>query len=228
MLVPARLAFAMRCPQCGKWETSVVSLFDFSGGATVRLTCSCGSHKVTGGMRRGGPFWVQVPCYLCDGMHFTYYAVSEFWAPAVKRILCIDTDLQLGAFGGEAEVAAMVPPGDHEAEKLLEDTIMEDYFENPEIMYQALTHVHDLADAGHLNCQCGNRKVEVDIFSDRLELSCPECGGRLAVHAADAADLERLEAYEALQVGEGDHTARENPERSKSKARSNRSLRRKK
>jgi len=226
MLVPARVAFAMRCPQCGKWETSLVSLFDFSGGATVRLTCSCGGHKLTVGMRKRSQFWVQVPCYLCDGVHFSYYSVKEFWHPAAKRVLCSDTELQLGAFGGEEEILALSPGIDGDADKLLEDAIMEDYFENPEVMYQALTHVHDLAERGDLVCQCGNQKVEVDIFSDRLELICPECGGRRALYATSGADLAQIEACDTLLVTEGDHAAR--AESKKSKARSSKSLRRKK
>lgn len=200
MLIPTTTAFAVRCPHCGKTEVSTVSLFELSGVGSLQLSCSCGGHKLTVGMRKDGRFWLQIPCYLCDGQHFLYYPRAEFWDPAVKPVICAETDLQLGAFGAEGAVAETAH-GTAESDLLLEDALSDDYFSNPEVMYQVLSHVHELAEAGNLTCVCGSRQVEVDIFGDRLELTCQACGNQQAVMAARVEDLHALEASGPIRVG---------------------------
>lgn len=201
MLVPARVTFAIRCPQCGKMENAPVSLFDFAGVSSVRLNCSCGAHKLTVALRKG-QVRVQIPCYLCEGLHFLYYTPRRFWSGEVQQVTCSETDLQLGVFGEEDGVAGSSKSGQSELEHLLQEGAFEDYFDNPDVMYQSLRHVHDLAEKGNLTCTCGNLKIEVDIFPDRLELACPECGLQRAVFAATEEDLTMLRRVRHLEVGD--------------------------
>lgn len=201
MLVPGHVMFAVRCPQCGKMENTSVSLFDFSGASSVRLSCSCGTHKLTVGIRPG-QVWLQVPCYLCDGQHFAYYNRKRFWSGELLHIVCSETDLQLGVCGSAEEVAGFSKQGQSELEHLLEEGAFEDYFDNPEVMYQSLGHVNELAEKGNLTCTCGNTKVEVDIFPDRLELYCPTCAHRRSVLAATEEDLAVLRRLRRIEVGD--------------------------
>ncbi len=201
MLVTTHTTFALRCPQCGRLEPSAVSRFDFSGCSTVHVHCPCGYHKMTIGVGRG-QVRLQVPCYLCDGVHFLYFSARDFWDQELKPISCTETDLQLGVLGPEEEVASYARHGGSELDRLLEDAAFADYFEHPEVMHHALDRIHTLSEAGNLRCICGNRKILVDIFPERLELTCPECGRHRSLWASSEEDLDRLDHLPHIVVGE--------------------------
>lgn len=201
MLVQTRVAFALRCPQCGQSQCDMVSLFDLSGGRSVRITCACGSHKLTVAARRG-TYWLQIPCYLCEGIHFVYQSARDLFAPGVHNLLCSETDLQLGWFGEPSEVQAMAESGRGELDRLLEDTAFEDYFENPTAMYGVINHVHELTQQGKLSCTCGSTRVAVDIYPDRLDLICGGCSSTRSFCAASDEDLLRVKTIGLIMLGE--------------------------
>jgi hypothetical protein len=183
-------------------EMTTLSRFEFSGGRSAKLSCSCGSHKLTVGTRNG-QVWLQVPCYLCDGVHFLYFTARHFWnTPGLTPILCSDTELQLGVFGRAHEVDTYTRTGGSELDRLLEDEAFGEYFDEPEVMFQALSRIHALAEEGNLTCGCGNQDIAVDIFPERLELSCSACGSHKTILAASEEDLAALEATGRLQVGD--------------------------
>ncbi|HWI53280.1 MAG TPA: hypothetical protein VNT01_14150 [Symbiobacteriaceae bacterium] len=201
MLVPAQTTFAVRCPQCGCMEMNTVSRFSLSGGQSLKVTCSCGSHRLTVG-GKAGQVLLQIPCYLCDGLHFMQYSAKQFWGGRLQPLMCSDTDLQLGVFGAENEVEAYARAGGSELDRLLEDAAFGEYFDQPDVMYQALSRVHTMAEEGHLTCVCGNRHISVDIYPERLELSCGECGRHKTVLAGQAEDLAALESLARIEVGD--------------------------
>jgi hypothetical protein len=201
VLVPAQVAFAVRCPHCGKMEIASVSLFSFGGSGSLRLLCSCGAHKLTVAVKKR-QVRLQVPCYLCEGLHFRYFTPAQFWSTEVQQLTCSETDLQLGLFGPEAEVVRIHGSGQSELEQLLAEGAFEDYFDNPAVMYETLKHVHMIASQGNLSCVCSGRKIEVDIFPDRLELGCTECGLHRPVLAATEEDLGLLRRLRRIEVGE--------------------------
>lgn len=183
-----------------------VSRFALGRDKTLKLSCSCGHHQVTIGIRPG-QVWLQVPCYLCDGVHFLYYRPDEFWGNRLKQLSCTETELQLGVFGESEAVANYAKPGSSELERLLDDAAFDEYFDEPSIMYQTLSLVHSLSEEGNLTCVCGNQEITVDVFPDRLELSCTDCGRQKPVPATTDEDLVQLQRLSHIQVG-GDPTPR--------------------
>ena len=201
MLVPAQTSFAVRCPQCGRLEITPVSRFALSGGQSVKHTCSCGAHKLTVGSKPG-QVSVQLPCYLCDGLHFLYFAPKRFWEGQLKQVTCSDTELQLGVFGPQGEVELYARTGGSELDRLMGDAAFGEYFDHPEVMYQALSRVHDLAEEGNLGCVCGNHQISVDIYPEHLELLCPECGRLKSLLATSDEDLAPLERATNITLGD--------------------------
>ncbi len=229
MLVTTETSLALRCAQCGRLDVHPLSLFAFSGNHTVRLTCSCGAHKLTVG-QRGGQFYLQFPCFLCDHTHFLYFPRAAFWAPELKQIACPETGLDLGFFGanrpleqalsdalgaaGEGAHGEGAPPGgwpkvrgtlpipDQDALDLVEEVGFDEYFENPQVMYQLLNRLHEMAANGKLHCVCGNPDVQVEVLPDRVELTCPTCGRWRPLVAESDQDLAQLDRLERLPAGE--------------------------
>jgi hypothetical protein len=201
MLVQTRVAFSLRCPQCGASECDMVSLFDLSGDRSVRLNCTCGTHKLTVAARRG-TIWLQIPCYLCEQRHFVYYSVRELFAPGVHNITCAETDLQLGWFGDPGALAEFAHTGRSELDRLLEDAAFGEYFDSPTVMYGILNHIHELSEKGKLGCQCGSPKIGVDIYPERLDLHCSDCGGKRSILAATDDDLLRVKGQGRIMIGD--------------------------
>ncbi|HWI60435.1 MAG TPA: hypothetical protein VNT75_01210 [Symbiobacteriaceae bacterium] len=201
MLVSAETTFAIRCPQCGRLETNTVSRFSLSGRHVHKVNCSCGSHKLSVS-EKAGKVALQVPCYLCDGLHFVHFTTKGFWNGRLQPLTCTDTDLQLGVFGAENEVEVYARAGGSELDRLMEDAAFGEYFDQPEVMYQALSRIHTMAEEGNLTCICGNRHISVDIYPERLELSCSECGRHKTVLAGREEDLIALQCLSHLEVGD--------------------------
>jgi hypothetical protein len=193
---------AVRCPECGKLEIHPVYLFDFRRGRSLRISCACGAEVFTLGARSGGQYWLQVPCYLCDRLHFIYYGAREFWSPEVKTIFCPEADIEMGFFGAEEEVRQAANSLQSELEQVLGEAVFEDFFDTPEIMCQALSRVYDLAATGNLVCSCGNSQVEADIFPDRLELHCNECRRWRILFAETDRDLSLISSLKRIELGE--------------------------
>lgn len=201
MLVPARTTFALRCTRCGKLETAVLSRFDVVAGGSAKLLCSCGSSMGTVGRKRG-QISLQLPCYLCDGMHFNYYSPREFWSGKLKQLVCAESGLQLGAFGEDQAIASYARPGENDLDRLLEDSAFDDYFEDREVMYQAVTLVNTLADCGKVACVCGSTNISVDVYPDRLELTCEDCGSPKSIPASSSDDASQFLQMTHIEVGD--------------------------
>lgn len=206
MLVNTQTTLALRCVSCGKLDLMAASRFHMHSTGSLRLHCACGSLVATVG-RKAAQVWIQIPCYLCDGIHFLYFSLNEFWSDEVKELNCAETDLQLGVLGGSEAVSAYANPTATALDRLLEDSAFDDYFDHREVMYQALGHIQTLTDEGKVNCKCGGRQIAIDIFPDRLELSCEDCGQSRVVFARTQDDLELLQHQSRLDVG-GDGTSR--------------------
>ena len=200
MIVPTQTTVALRCPQCGKLEFHPVSVFDLGGSRSLRTNCSCGAHKFTVG-RQASRVWLQFPCILCEEMHFAYYSRAEFWSPEPKAIDCPTSQLDVGFLGVEEEVRNSYDAGVREAERLLRESGLEDFFDNSEVMYVALNRVYDLLHHDKVSCPCGGHNLKVEIFPERVEIHCHDCGRFRPIPAARERDLERLEELAQKPAG---------------------------
>ncbi len=207
MILTTKTTVALRCPECGKLDFHPVSLFDFSGARTVKVNCSCGTHKFTVGTQNG-QFWIQFPCLLCDSLHFTYFSRRQFWEPWTKNLTCPETELDAGFFGLDEDVREVADGDLKEAERILNESGFEEYFESPDVMYQILNALHDVAETGKLACPCGHKGLRIDIFPERLELYCPECGRFWPIPARDERDLKILDRLYKGQAAEADWNRR--------------------
>ena len=164
------------------------------------MECACGHHLLTVGTRPG-QVWMQVPCYLCDGIHFRYYPAEQFWDTGLKQIACAETDLQLGVLGDEDAVVEYVRPGLSELERFMDDEAFDDFFDAPAIMYQVLCQVQELSAHGPAALplrQPGDRRRPVP---HALELICAACGRQQTVPAFSERDLDALMRASYLEIG---------------------------
>ena len=202
MIISTRTTVALRCVDCGKLDFHDLSLFSFARSKALKSPCSCGRDKFTVGAK-GNRFWLQFQCPLCETIHFLYFPRTEFWDPEVKAITCPETGADVGFFGLETDVREFAQNDNQRALEAAAEELGDDYFESPEVMYEVLNRIHDLAEEGELSCLCGHSNVEVDILPDRLELHCPQCGRWRLVGAGSQEDLDALAEFRPHEAGEG-------------------------
>lgn len=198
MLVPARVGLALHCARCGTTGTHEVALFAFSGTRSLRLNCPCG-HPQGALIRRPGRMVLQLPCYLCKGVHRLDFAGARFWSAPLQPLLCQETGLHLGVLGAPEAVRSFESPA--AAGELPDPALLADFFVNAEVMYEVLAAVHELDEAGRLRCRCGNTDIDYELQPDRLELVCPECGSRHSLAATRDADAIRARRVRRMEIG---------------------------
>jgi len=212
VVIATQTMLAMRCPECGRLEYHNLSRFTFPAGRPLQIRCPCGVLKAV--VRKKGDYFLQVRCAVCERMHPFRFGRRLFWAPEVTFLFCPDTDCALGELGPLAGVKTLTLSQKKEINSLFNELAGEDYFHRREAMKRVLARLSDLCAEGLLFCQCGNYKIGVEIFPDRLELRCARCGGVSVVYAEteeDVAAALQIDKLELVQDGMMNYVSRRNP-----------------
>jgi len=201
MLIATDAVLAMRCPECGKMDVHNFSRFAFPGGKAVFVRCSCQAPKLEVVKKRYG-YVLELFCVVCETRHRFEFSGKILWSGEVVTLSCPETGLELGSIGPSAKIGEVevVLGHEKELEALFGEFVCSSYFHNPRIMYQVLVCLHSIAEHGGLYCQCGNCKIDVDIFPDRLELHCRDCDSINIIYAETEEDLKVIQQVESIEL----------------------------
>ncbi|MDQ0285006.1 ribosomal protein L44E [Desulfofundulus luciae] len=189
MVINTETTLVMRCPECGRLERHRISSFSLVGDrSSLRINCSCGALKLLLTIR-GKKVNLQVPCVVCGARHARLVNARTLWLSGDIDLFCQATGLELGHLGSEDRMRDRACV-DEALDEL--DFMADSFFHNREVMYAILNHVNNLGRAGRLYCKCGNHRIEVDIFPDRLELHCSRCDNLYIVYAETKEDLDAV------------------------------------
>lgn len=200
MLITTNAVMAMRCPVCGKMEFHDFSRFTILKSKSAYINCSCGATKLIINTKNRSFYRLQIPCLVCETKHFMELTGKSLWSGEVIRMSCNDTDLELGYIGPEPKVKEIISSQEQELEALADDINSEGYFHNSDIMYEVLNCLHEIAEQGELYCQCGNLKIEVELFPDCLELHCRNCDSINIIYAETEDDLNVIRQVDTIEL----------------------------
>jgi ribosomal protein S27E len=203
MIIPAYRTVAIRCPECGKMDFYALSRFSMSGTNIASIDCECGANLLKMGRNKGKNYWMQVKCSMCEGSHFYTFNYKELWMGNLLTLTCEDTGVEIGFIGAREPVRKNVQNMDKSVQEMAEELGYGDFFNNPEIMYRVLEHLHSLAGTGHLYCDCCNQNLEVEVYPDRIELHCNECGATGIVFAESFKDWENVRHLTEVVLSKG-------------------------
>lgn len=207
MIVPTQRQIALRCPVCGHLELHPLSLFSFSGSSTVVFHCSCGFNKLTIATRDHKTYSFQFTCMICDEIHILNVRYFHVWKNEITPIACPVTSQELGYIGDKEHLEELMMENSRNMESVLNDVGFDDFFANPTVMVQVLSHLHHVAEEGHLYCQCGNKDIQVDVFPEKLELRCPHCNSLSVIYAENQEDLELVQNIRVIAMTEKGFTS---------------------
>lgn len=186
MLVQTERTLALRCSACGRLAIQPFSLFAFSKGRTHSVECPCGFRIALLNHRSRIPR-TTFTCVVCEASH--PQELRRLWVRELISLRCQATGVDVGYIGTEERVREAIA-GDGSLESLLFDPECEGYFANPKVMHEVLSAVQAMAEVGRVRCACGADRVELDIYSERIELICSACGGATSLSGATEEDLQ--------------------------------------
>lgn len=201
MPVETERILAMRCPRCGKPGYHPIQRFAVGRGVGLEIKCSCGAVKFVIYTRDRSDYRLKVACVFCEGYHSHSLTGRQIWSSGgIIDLCCFDTGLELGHIGLEENVKKLVSNREKELEILVDEFGRDKFFNSSKIMYEVLQCLRQIAEKGMLYCQCGNRRIDVEIFPDRLELQCGGCSSVNIVYAETEEDLQVIRQVDEIEM----------------------------
>jgi ribosomal protein S27E len=207
LLVSTQRSFALRCPLCGRLEFHQLSLFAFAGFSPVNIVCQCGFVKLTVTTKNYKEFFLQIPCLFCDATHVLKFSFHELWEKPLCIIRCTETGQELGYIGEADAFDKLIRRKQNDIDSIINSFGFDDYFTNPQVMFEILNHLHQIAEDERLFCACGNNNIEIDVFPEKLELQCPNCQSLHIIYAETLEDLRVVKKVQTIVMTEKGFTS---------------------
>ncbi|MCF8008527.1 MAG: hypothetical protein K9K32_02065 [Halanaerobiales bacterium] len=191
MLIDKTIEIAFRCHHCGKLEKSKINIFQLNNNY-YNLACSCNTIKAK--IKEKGDKYIQFKyyCFLCDVYHQMVIKKDEFWSnQSVKEIKCLNTGLEMGYYGSELLINKELDRQKEELKSLADELGINEYKE-PELLLEIFNIVHDRASLSKLYCECGSDKIDVRLYSSKIELKCRRCKSTLNISAETEEQLNEI------------------------------------
>lgn len=193
---------AIYCSHCGKIQMHELSRFFLKDATGFNLMCSCGQIQATIIGSRHGQYLLDVPCVICETSHILCVDIKDFWRGRVNKIYCPVANLELGFSGNREAIEQTIANHKREFESMVREVAHDECVENPQIMFEVLNRIHDIAEKGGISCCCGGI-VEADVQPEHIELVCLHCNGRKIVEAKTEADLAFINSIGAIELEAG-------------------------
>ncbi|MCR6545451.1 hypothetical protein [Dehalobacterium formicoaceticum] len=206
MVINTGTVLALRCPNCGKLSFHSISLFAFKEKQKLCFDCECEESTVTISTSKYRNFILKIECSMCESEHTYVLKYKELFSLDLFPLICLETGLEIGFIGTKDQVIAAVNNLERTFTDLEEEINWGVFSDNRDIMVQVLEYMNRLSEDGTLKCKCGNKNIDVDLLTDRLEMVCNDCGNRGVIFAENKEDLLKLRRLEKIELTEQEIT----------------------
>ena len=202
MVISTTTTLTLSCPICGEMEYYSLSRFKLNGQKST-IHCECGALLLSMSNSKSNNYLLQVECYMCEATHTFNYPANLIWSNHLLALICQETGVEIGFIGPKDKITESVQDMNKTVQEMAEELGYGDYFNNPEIMYKVLEHLYDVANNGKISCSCGNINLVVEVYPDRMELHCDNCGAVGIVFAESFKDWENAKKLNEVALVEG-------------------------
>jgi hypothetical protein len=143
---------------------------------------------------------IEIDCDECKEENIYSIPLRTLTRPGGHHVYCCGCGYELGYIGSKNDVEAMVSKHRHQVELLIHEMGLDDFFINPFIVYELINYIHDMAENKKIYCQCNSQDVAASLSSDKIELTCKNCGGTYIVNAGDRRDLEMVKKMGSITI----------------------------
>lgn len=200
-VVRAGWSVALYCQRCGKIHIHDISYFAQRNSGAV-LRCGCNYPQATLARTDRTFFELQIPCLVCNSVHTARYKSRQLLKMKVEKIYCAKDCFELGYIGKRERIEEILAFNKRQFERVSGDD-NEEQIEKQQILLEALNRIHDIAEAGDVNCACGHSEIAADLLGDSIVLECCRCGGYCVLPARSEQDLRRLDETRYIELSPG-------------------------
>ncbi len=192
MLLTGRLYLAYFCSQCSKFEEFEINLFKLKKDLELIVRSSCSDEYISVKTYDYKTFYFSVPCIACNTRHVYKYTLSAILKNKRKKFRCRLSNLDILCIGEEKYIEDIVEKSTRDLNEIMAKCGFDEYIENPNLMIKTLDKIHEIAEKGNLYCDCGGREIDINLFSDRIELRCIKCHSVNIIYAENYSDYKNL------------------------------------
>jgi hypothetical protein len=201
VLIDTNITIAYKCYFCGTYEFFNISVFELPDKRELKLKCRCG--KCSAVILKDSPkkYALRVGCIACGREHTYNVSRREMVSKSIEVFNCPITGIQQCFVGNDHEVRKKVDGVEEELDELVDMLGYESYFKNTQVAFDSLNKIHDIAEKGNLYCTCGNRDIELFLFTEKILLKCSICGRSIEIGTGSNEDLKKLLSSNQILLG---------------------------
>ncbi len=197
MLIPTCTELVLRCGLCQSVVTQEISAFMFQDHPSLPIFCDCGFRVGEVKRQEDGLYELKVACIACGKSHQYQFSYQDFFGTVLHPVLCKRSESTL-AYLGPKELQPVQEAEDPCLNSWVNEHGYDDFFDDPQIMMGILNRLYDMTRNKGIYCCCGNKKIAIKIYPDRIFFSCPECKRTFWLLAESRGDIEEVEQMKEI------------------------------
>lgn len=192
MVINGHKTLLLRCNKCGKIMKYDINLFNISQEIIREFKCSCGETIGTLKTVDKSTFYLGISCFVCGHRHFYKLSTSELFNVDYLYTCRNNTRIcYLGDYEGSmnANETGVIDISKYKSQ-----------FNNYNIVTESIQKLIELNKEEKIYCECGNKNMTLDFFSDRIELKCNNCNSIQIIFTETEEDLNVLMRKERIHM----------------------------
>ena len=191
MLIDMDVTIAYKCFYCGTFDFTNINLFELYPRNSIISKCRCEGAKLEILELCKNKYKFIIPCIGCGLEHSLIIDREELTGKDIMIYKCPVTGIKQCFIGRDAVVREYIDNFEKELDVMIDGLGYENYFENTQVMLDTLNKIHDIAEQGHLHCECGSDDIKVSMLRKGIYLKCSQCSGNKFISAASNNDLKK-------------------------------------
>ena len=200
MVISGCKTFILRCRFCGRLREYEFNIFQIMANNKVEYRCKCGENNVIIKRQDDKEIVIEIGCFNCGDKHYHKLSLKDILKD--DNILYCLHGSKL-SFLGSKNIGNQILLGEQiNIKEINIGKAGKDYFNNSDILAKALNKIYALNKENKLSCDCGNPKINIEFFPDRMELKCSNCKSVSIIFAETEEDLSVLLKKDKIMLKE--------------------------
>lgn len=203
MLVELKRTVAYICPFCSNISSKILSVFNFSGAARVKLICpthGCHETCVSIHPNKNTKYKIDIECPLCGETHSYTVSYENFWHKKLLTYKCPAAGIDIFFIGERQEVERILNESNDSFAGIMDDLDTENETDTFNIIYEMIERLHTLMDHHKVSCTCGSEDHAMTVTDGNIVLTCRRCKNSKVIETNEE-NLTRLLNVNAIVIG---------------------------
>ncbi|CCQ93854.1 hypothetical protein CULT_1530007 [[Clostridium] ultunense Esp] len=199
MLLYGCKTLILRCHFCARLREYELNLFHIRGGNKIEYKCECGETNITFIQKNKG-IDIFVNCFNCGNKH--YYNLDLHTILKDDNIIYCFCGTEALYLGSKNMAKRFLLGKSIGIGSIDNDKTSKDFFNNFKVLAKILSILYGLKMENKISCSCGNSQINIELFSDRIELECLNCHSVKIIFAETEDDLSVLSKKDKIILEE--------------------------